>query len=67
MFKMITKLLGYLNSNFAVYHVRAANLIWGLQGSTTRPYVESILAQSMTSPEHRNVGTYYEALEFCGD
>ena len=61
MFKMITKLLGYLNSNFAVYHVRATNLIWGLQGSTTRPYVESILAQSMTSPEHRNVGTYYEA------
>lgn len=61
MYKMIKKLLDYLHTDFTVYHFRAVNLIWALQGSTTRPHVESILAQSMISPEARNVATSYEA------
>lgn len=61
MYKMVSKLLDYLRPDFAAYHVRAVTLIWSLQESTTRPHVESILAQSMTSPESRNVSEAYEA------
>lgn len=61
MYKMVNKLLGYLHPEFAVYHVRAVNLIWSLDSATRRPHVESILAQAMTSPESRNVHESYEA------
>lgn len=61
MYKMVHKLLQYLRSNYAVYHVRAVNLIWSLEASTTRPHVESIVAQMMTSPESRNIHESYEA------
>ncbi|KAK7464504.1 hypothetical protein VKT23_006673 [Stygiomarasmius scandens] len=61
MSKMVNKLLRYLRSDCAVYHVRTVNLIWSLEAAATRPHVESILAQTMTSPESRNVQEAYEA------
>ncbi|KAK0500731.1 Dopey, N-terminal-domain-containing protein [Armillaria luteobubalina] len=61
MYKMVTKLLRYLRSDCAPYHVRAVNLIWALEAATKRPHVESILAQTMNSPESRNVQESYEA------
>lgn len=61
MSKMIATLLKYLHPDFAGYHVRAVNLIWSLQASTTRSHVESIVAQSMTSPKSGNVSEAYEA------
>ncbi|KAJ3572176.1 hypothetical protein NP233_g3254 [Leucocoprinus birnbaumii] len=59
--KMVNKLLHYLRPEYVAYHVRAVNLIWSLQSAVKKPYVESILAQSMTSPESRNVSEAYEA------
>ncbi|KIM47693.1 hypothetical protein M413DRAFT_439360 [Hebeloma cylindrosporum] len=59
-YKMVDKLLKYLHSDLTVYHVRAVNLIWSLQASTTRTYVESIIAQSMTSAESLKVSEAYE-------
>ncbi|KAJ7610904.1 Dopey, N-terminal-domain-containing protein [Roridomyces roridus] len=61
MSKMVNRLLKYLRPNFAVYHVRSVNLIWALQSATSRSHVESILAQTMTSPQSRNVQEAYEA------
>jgi hypothetical protein len=61
MYKMVNKLMKYLRSDCAVYHVRAVNLIWSLEAATKRSHVESILAQTMTSPESRNVYESYEA------
>ncbi|GLB43530.1 putative dopey, N-terminal [Lyophyllum shimeji] len=61
MYKMVNKLLKYLHANLASYHVRAVNLIWSLEAATKQPHVESILAQSMTSPESRNIHESYEA------
>ncbi|KAJ6623058.1 Dopey, N-terminal-domain-containing protein [Mycena sp. CBHHK59/15] len=61
MYKMVNRLLKYLRPNFAVYHVRSVNLIWSLEAATSRSHVESILAQTMTSPESRNVQEAYEA------
>jgi len=58
---MVNKLLKYLHPDYGVYHLRAVNLIWSLESSTTHSHVESILAQSMTSPESRNVSEAYEA------
>ncbi|KAF8640453.1 hypothetical protein AX17_000117 [Amanita inopinata Kibby_2008] len=62
MSKMVNKLLWYLIPMSAVYHVRAVTLLWSLEGTTTKPHVESILAQKMTSLESRNVHEAYEAL-----
>jgi hypothetical protein len=61
MSKMVNKLLHYLRAEYTTYHVRAVNLIWSLESSVKKPDVESILAQSMTSPESRNVSEAYEA------
>ncbi|KIL71408.1 hypothetical protein M378DRAFT_188883 [Amanita muscaria Koide BX008] len=61
MYKVVIKLLSYLRPVFAVYHVRAVSLIWSLQELTTKPHVESILAQTLASPESRNVIEAYEA------
>ncbi|KAJ7070662.1 Dopey, N-terminal-domain-containing protein [Mycena amicta] len=61
MFKMVTRLLKYLRPNLTVYHARSVNLIWSLEKATSRAHVESILAQTMTSPESRNVQDAYEA------
>lgn len=58
---MVNKLLKYLRTDCAVYHIRAVNLIWSLEAATKRSHVESILAQTMTSPESRNIHESYEA------
>ncbi|KAG2350958.1 hypothetical protein BDR05DRAFT_955104 [Suillus weaverae] len=61
--RMVKKLFRYLHADLATCHVRAVNLIWSIE-STSRPHeVESIIAQSMCSPESRNV---YEAHEAFG-
>ena len=66
MYKMVNKLLKYLCSHCTVYHVRAANLTgWSLEAATKRSHVESILAQTMMSPELHNIHESYEAV-FCG-
>lgn len=61
MSKMILKLLAYLRSDYSPYHARAVTLIWSLESTSKKPHVESILAQTMTSPESRNVQESYEA------
>ncbi|KAF5384809.1 hypothetical protein D9615_001099 [Tricholomella constricta] len=61
MHKMVNKLLQYLRADYAAYHVRAVNLIWSLEASTKHPHVESIFAQTMTSPESRNIHESFEA------
>jgi hypothetical protein len=61
--RMVKKLFRYLHADLATCHVRAVSLIWTIE-STSRPHeVESIIAQSMCSPESRNV---YEAHEAFG-
>ncbi|KAG2138725.1 Dopey, N-terminal-domain-containing protein [Suillus bovinus] len=58
---MVKKLFRYLHQDLATCHVRAVSLIWSIE-STSRPHeVESIIAQSMCSPESRNVYEAYEA------
>lgn len=37
------------------------HLIWNLEHVLKRPYVESVIAQSLTSPESRNIQERYEA------
>jgi len=59
--KIITKLLRYLRPNYSAYHVRAVNLILSLEAATKNCHIESILAQTLTSVESRNVGEPYEA------
>ncbi|KAJ7742186.1 Dopey, N-terminal-domain-containing protein [Mycena olivaceomarginata] len=54
MSKLVNRLLKYLRPNFTVYHVRSVTLI-------CRSHVESILAQTMNTPESRNVQEAYEA------
>ncbi|KAK2464744.1 hypothetical protein APHAL10511_003162 [Amanita phalloides] len=61
MYKLTNKLLYYLSPTFSIYHVRAISLIWSLQEVTTKPHVESILAQALNSSESRNVSEAYEA------
>lgn len=61
MYKMMSKLLRYLRPDCSPYHVRSVNLIWSLDATTKKPHVESILAQTMTSPESRNIQESYEA------
>ncbi len=61
MYKMVDKLLHYLQPMSAVYHMRAVSLIWSLQEVTTKPHVESIVAQTLNSPGFRNVSEAYEA------
>ncbi|EGO05284.1 hypothetical protein SERLA73DRAFT_82881 [Serpula lacrymans var. lacrymans S7.3] len=59
--KMVKKLFNYLHQDWFIYHVRAVNLIWSLEAATPQSHVESIIAQSMSSPESRNVYEAYEA------
>jgi hypothetical protein len=61
MCKMVTKLLHYLNADTVAYHARAVHLICSLETSTTEKHVESVIAQTMASPESRNVSEAYEA------
>ncbi|PFH49049.1 hypothetical protein AMATHDRAFT_5245 [Amanita thiersii Skay4041] len=61
MSKMVNKLLYYLGPMSAVYHVRVVSLIWSLDDTTTKPHVESILAQSLTSLEPTKALEAYDA------
>ncbi|KAI5833359.1 hypothetical protein K523DRAFT_343112 [Schizophyllum commune Tattone D] len=61
MFKLMSKLLRYLRNDCAVYHVRTVSLIWALDEITPGSHIESIIAQTMTSPQNRNVQEAYEA------
>lgn len=58
---MPAQLFRFLNVDFAPYHVRTVHLIWMLESATTHDHVESIVAQSLTAPESRNVHEAYEA------
>jgi hypothetical protein len=60
---LVTTLLRYLRSDRSAYHVRVVALIWALDGVSRHSYIESILAQNMTSPV---VGTIQEAYEVFG-
>lgn len=59
--KMVTKLLYYLKADTVAYHARAVHLICSLETSTTEKHVESVIAQTMASPQSRNVAEAYEA------
>ncbi|KIJ66430.1 hypothetical protein HYDPIDRAFT_26778 [Hydnomerulius pinastri MD-312] len=59
--RMVKKLFKFLHQDWAIFHARAVNLIWTLESSTGRHYVESIISQSMSSPESRNVHEAFEA------
>lgn len=59
--KMINRLLRYLQPTQSAYHVRAVNLIWSLESSTTHSHIESILAQCMASPKPNAFPDGYEA------
>ena len=59
--KMVTKLLHYLNADTVAYHARVVHLICSLETSTAEKHVESVIAQTMASPESRNVAEAYEA------
>ncbi|KAI0050603.1 hypothetical protein FA95DRAFT_1536117 [Auriscalpium vulgare] len=61
MFKVVRSLTHYLRPAYSTYHARAVNLIWALENSTQRRYIESIIAQGLTSPESRNNEGSYEA------
>ncbi|KAL1738627.1 hypothetical protein HDZ31DRAFT_78212, partial [Schizophyllum fasciatum] len=61
MFKLMSKLLRYLRKDCAVYHVRTVTLVWALDGIVPGSHIESIIAQTMTSPQNRNVQEAYEA------
>lgn len=55
------QLLRYLRPEFTVYHVRSVNLVWQLEGATKQSHVQSIIAQSLSSPQSRNNQGAYEA------
>ena len=59
--RMVNRLLRYLQPTYSTYHVRAVNLIWSLESSTTHSHVESILAQCMTLPKSGISPFGYEA------
>lgn len=59
--KMVIKLLKYLRADLVSYHARAVNLICGIETATRLCHVESVIAQTMTSPQSRNVAEAYEA------
>jgi len=64
MYKMVHKLLHYLQPMSAVYHMRAVSLIWSLQEVTTKPHVESIVAQTQSSVMFQR---HMNPLAFFGD
>lgn len=57
------QLFRFLRQGYAVYHVRAVGLVWTLESSTGHHYVESIIAQSLNSPDFCRLD---EALEAFG-
>ncbi|KAG2739411.1 hypothetical protein P692DRAFT_20916663, partial [Suillus brevipes Sb2] len=65
--RMVKKLFRYLHADLAICHVRAVSLIWSID-SMSRPHeVESIIAQSMCSPELKTHMRRTRLLEYFGD
>lgn len=50
-----------MGATYAPYHLRAVHLIWMLEQGSSHHHVESLIAQSLSSPESRNVYDAYEA------
>ncbi|KAI9513117.1 Dopey, N-terminal-domain-containing protein [Russula earlei] len=48
--KLLRTLLNYLRPNYSMYHARAANLVWVVEKTSTNHRVESIIAETLTSP-----------------
>ncbi|KAI6154002.1 Dopey, N-terminal-domain-containing protein [Pisolithus tinctorius] len=61
--RMVKRLFRFLRHDCAIYHVRAVDLVWTLESSTGHRYVESIIAQSLNSP---NLCSLEEAFEAFG-
>ncbi|KIM70102.1 hypothetical protein SCLCIDRAFT_1160646 [Scleroderma citrinum Foug A] len=61
--RMVKRLFRFLRQGYAVYHVRAVALVWTLESSTGHHYVESIISQSLNSPDLCRLD---EALEAFG-
>ncbi|KAF8559912.1 hypothetical protein OG21DRAFT_1528688 [Imleria badia] len=59
--RMVKKVFRFLHQDWAIFHVRAVSLVWTLESSTGHHLVESIIAQSMSSPEPRIVHDAFEA------
>ncbi|KAI6114892.1 Dopey, N-terminal-domain-containing protein [Pisolithus croceorrhizus] len=59
--RMVKRLFRFLRHECAIYHVRAADLVWTLESSTGHHYVESIIAQSLNSPNLYNLEEAFEA------
>ncbi|KAF8845997.1 hypothetical protein BDN67DRAFT_891629, partial [Paxillus ammoniavirescens] len=59
--RMVKKLFKFLHQDWAIFHTRAVNLLWTLESSTGRHYVESIVAHSMSTSDSRNTHEAFEA------
>ncbi|KIK97672.1 hypothetical protein PAXRUDRAFT_824668 [Paxillus rubicundulus Ve08.2h10] len=59
--RMVKKLFKFLHQDWAVFHARAVNLLWTLESSTGRHYVESIVAHSVSTSDSRNTHEAFEA------
>ncbi|KAG6336234.1 hypothetical protein ID866_2853 [Astraeus odoratus] len=61
--RMVNKLFRFLRQDYTIYHVRAVELVWTLESSTSGNYVESIIARNLNSVNLRSLD---EALEAFG-
>lgn len=59
--KLLRTLFNYLRPNYSMYHARAANLVWLVEKTSTHRRVESIIAESLTSPDVLERGASYHA------
>lgn len=59
--RLYLQLFRFLHQDWAIFHVRAVSLVWTLEVSIGHHLVESIIAQSMSSPEPRIVHDAFEA------
>ncbi|KAG8740013.1 hypothetical protein FRC10_004853 [Ceratobasidium sp. 414] len=56
--QLVYLLLGYLQPKFTPYHVRAAQLLWDVQGIVSHHDFESIIAKSLASQKQGESGAY---------
>ncbi|KAH9996513.1 Dopey, N-terminal-domain-containing protein [Russula vinacea] len=49
--KLLRTLFNYLRPNYSMYHARAATLVWLVEKTATHRQVESIIAETLTSPD----------------
>ncbi|KAH8998778.1 Dopey, N-terminal-domain-containing protein [Lactarius hatsudake] len=49
-FKLLRSLFRYLRPNYSMYHARAASLLWTLESTSAHRHIESIIAETLTSP-----------------